>query len=129
MRTVDLEKQIAELEAQVAQLNPSIVSQLWIGYPIAANPSPSRSLNQDWLQETGVQYKELFIYPHRMDKRCPLVQAPNFDGQLGGDWVLIDLGVRSIFAGGGTTGRDVRWYSQAFTSKYHSWLTGQKSRY
>lgn len=128
MRTVDLEKQIAELEAQVAQLNPNIVSELWIGYPIAENPSPSRSLTQDWLQEIGVQYKELVIYPHRLDKRCPLVQTPNFDGQLGGDWVLIDLGVKSMFAGD-TTERDVRWYSQAFTSKYHSWLSGQKRGY
>lgn len=127
MRTVDLEKQIAELEAQVAQLNPSIVSELWIGYPIAENPSPSRGLTQDWLQEIGVQYKELVIYPHRVDKRCPLVQIPNFDGQLGGDWVLIDLGVRSMFAGD-AAGRDVRWYSQAFTSKYHSWLTEHKRR-
>lgn len=125
MRTVDLEKQITELEAHVAQFNPSIVSELWIGYPIAENPSPSRSLTQEWLKATGVQYEELFIYPHRMDKRCPLVQTPSFGGQLGGDWVLLDLGVMGRLAGDELS-RDVGWYSRSLTSRYHVWLIGHR---
>lgn len=93
MRTIELEKQISEIESQLRNLIGGAPSELWALVPLSTLPCPPTHVVEGWLAAIGVEGLKVCLVPSRHKARALVVQTPGYTGGLDGDgWTLVSIG-------------------------------------
>lgn len=118
-RIVELERQLAMIERSIDAAAGDRVSEAWIAISIGSRNRPSHELWGNWLMETGLAHDELKVWFHRLPTDIVLVSTPNFDGDLGGDWRLVEIPSR-VTAGPAAHS----WFHAGLNRLYRQWQQG-----
>lgn len=115
-RVVELERQLAMIERAIDAAAGDRVSEAWIATSIGSRNRPQHDLWRNWLSKTGLAYDDFKVWFHRLPIDIVLVSTPNFDGDLSGDWSLIEMPSRI------TTGPPSHsWFHAGLNALYRDW--------
>ena len=115
-RIAELERQLTMIERAIDAAVGDRVSEAWVATSIGSCNRPPHDLWRNWLSETGLACDDLKIWFHRLPIDIVLVSTPNFNGDLPGDWSLIEMPSRITL---GPPSRS--WFHAGLNAQYRDW--------